>query len=461
MIKNKLVVIGGSDAGISASLRAKELSPDTEVTLILADRYPNFSICGLPFYLSGEVSDWKTLAHRTTDEIEKKGIQLFPDHRVTAIIPDRKNILATDAEGRSKTFSYDRLVIGTGGVSLVPNLPGIDLPGVFFLRWMADSFAFQEYLATRSPTSIVIVGAGYIGMEMADAMIRRGLSVSVVEFLPSVLTTFDPALGGIVRTELEQQGVQVFNGFAVERIESSGNRLSVRSVAADTITADMVLVAVGSRPETRLARSAGIETGIKSAICVNRRMETRILDIYAAGDCAETYHRLLGKNTYLPLGTTAHKQGRIAGENAVGGNREYPGTLGTQSVKIFNLVAARTGLKDDEALKEGFSPLSVDIETWDHKAYYPHAEKMRIRITGDQKTRKLLGAQIIGAYGTEVSKRIDTVAAAIHNGMTMESLNDLDLSYTPPLSSPWDPVQMAAQAWDRAIRLDNSSPEAK
>ncbi len=452
MITDKLVVIGGSDAGISASLRAKELSPDTEVTLILADRYPNFSICGLPFYLSGEVSDWKTLAHRTADEIKQKGIQLFPDHRVTAIIPDRKHILATDTEGRSKTFSYDRLVIGTGGVSLVPNLPGIDLPGVFFLRWMADSFAFQEYLTTRHPISIVIIGAGYIGMEMADAMTRRGLSVSVVEFLPSVLTTFDPALGGIVRAELEQQGVQVFNGFAVERIESAGNRLSVRSVATDTITADMVLVAVGSRPETGLARSAGIETGIKGAICVNRRMETNIPDIYAAGDCAETYHRLLGKNAYLPLGTTAHKQGRIAGENAVEGKREYAGTLGTQSVKIFNLVAARTGLKDDEALKEGFSPLSVDIETWDHKVYYPHAEKMKIRITGDQKTRKLLGAQIIGAYGTEISKRIDTVAAAIHNGMTMDSMNDLDLSYTPPLSSPWDPVQMAAQAWSQANR---------
>ncbi|MGV8057550.1 MAG: FAD-dependent oxidoreductase [Smithellaceae bacterium] len=449
MIKNNLVVIGGSDAGVSASLRAKELSTNTEVTMLLADRYPNFSICGLPFYLSGEVSDWNTLAHRTADEIEKKGIKLLPDHPVTAIIPDRKQILASDADGRSKTFSYDRLVIATGGLSLVPNLPGIDLPGVFFLRWMADSFAFQEFLTTRRPTSIVIIGAGYIGMEMADAMIRRGLSVFVVEFLPSVLTTFDPALGGIVRTELEKQGIKVFNGFAVERITSIENRLSVRSVAGDVITADMVLVAVGSRPESRLAQSAGIETGVKGAIRVNRRMETGIPDIYAAGDCAETYHRLLGKNTYLPLGTTAHKQGRIAGENAVGGNREYQGTLGTQSVKIFNLVAARTGLKDDEALKEGLSPLSVDIETWDHKVYYPHAEKMRTRITGDKKTGKLLGAQIIGAYGTEVSKRIDTVAAVIHNGMTMESLNDLDLSYTPPLSSPWDPIQMAAQAWNQ------------
>ena len=451
MSKDKIVVIGGSDAGISASLRAGELSGDSEVSLILADRYPNYSICGLPFYLSGEVPDWRTLAHRTATEIEEKGIQLFPGHRVTTIIADRKQIIATDAEGRSRTLPYDRLVIGTGGVSVVPNLPGVDLRGVFFLRWMADGFAFQEYLNLRQPTSIVIVGAGYIGMEMADAMTRRGLAVSVVEFLPSVLTTFDPALGSIVRMELERQGVRVFTGFAVERIESNKSQLSVRSTAADTITADMVLVAVGSRPETRLARTAGIETGVKGAICINHRMETNITDVYAAGDCAETRHRLLGKNTYLPLGTTAHKQGRIAGENAVGGNREYLGTLGTQSVKIFNLVAARTGLKDDEALKEGFSPLSADIETWDHKAYYPHAQKLRIRITGDRKTGKLLGAQIVGPYGASVSKRIDTVAVSIHNGMTVESLTDLDLSYTPPLSSPWDPVQMAAQTWSRML----------
>ncbi|MGO9013816.1 MAG: FAD-dependent oxidoreductase [Dissulfurispiraceae bacterium] len=451
MKTEKIVIIGGSDAGISAGLRVKELAPNTEVTMILADQYPNFSICGLPFYLSGEVPDWKALAHRTADEIEKEDIKVVTQHRVTSIISDRKQIVAADTIGRIKTFSYDKLVIGTGGISLIPNLPGIDLPGVFFLRSMADSFAFQEYLTARRPASIVIIGAGYIGMEMADAMKRRGLSVSVVEFAPSVLTTFDPALGSIVRTELEKNGVQVFNEFSVKQIESTGGSLSVCS-GTDAITADMVLVAVGIQPETRLAQSAGIKTGVKGAICVNQRMETSIADIYAAGDCVETYHRLLGKNTYLPLGTTSHKQGRIAGENSVGGNREYTGSLGTQSVKIFNLVAARTGLKDDEALKEGFSPLSVDIDTWDHKVYYPHAEKLRIRITGDNKTLKLLGMQIIGTYGTEVSKRIDTVAAAVHHGMTVEALNDLDLSYTPPLSSPWDPVQMAAQAWTRADR---------
>lgn len=451
MTTSQIVIVGGSDAGISAGLRVSELWGDTEVTMILADEYPNFSICGLPFYLSGEIADWKTLAHRTSEEIAKENIKIVTKQNVTAIVPDRKQIFATDATGHIKAFSYDTLVIGTGGRSVLPEFPGIDLPGVFSLRWMQDSFKFQEYLETRKPTSIVIIGAGYIGMEMADAMIRRRLSVTVVEYLPSVLTTFDQAFGDLVRTALENQGVEVFTGFSVDRIESTGGKLLVYSNTS-AIATDMVLVAIGSQPESRLAKAAGIATGVKGAICVNQRMETNIPNIYAAGDCSETYHRLSGKNTYLPLGTTAHKQGRVAGENAAGGNREYDGTLGTQSVKIFDLVAARTGFKDNEAIREGFSPFSVDVDVWDHKFYYPRAKILHMRITGDKETGKLLGMQIIGQYGTEVSKRIDTVATAIHHGMTVEALNDLDLSYTPPLSSPWDPVQMAAQAWIRTTR---------
>jgi NADPH-dependent 2,4-dienoyl-CoA reductase/sulfur reductase-like enzyme len=181
-------------------------------------------------------------------------------------------------------------------------------------------------------------------------------------------------------------------------------------------------------------------------------METNVPDIYAAGDCVETWHHLLGEHTYLPLGSTAHKQGRVAGENAVGGHREYAGSLGTQVVKVFDLVVARTGLRDTEASEAGFDPLTVEMETWDHKVYYPGAKKMRIRITGDRQTGRLLGTQIVGHRGTEVSKRIDTVATALFHDIEMEALNDLDLSYTPPLSSPWDPIQMAAQAWAKAWR---------
>ena len=207
----------------------------------------------------------------------------------------------------------------------------------------------------------------------------------------------------------------------------------------------MVLVAVGAIPNTGLGRSIGIETGAKGSLEVNRRMETNIPDVYAAGDCAETWHRITRKNTYMPLGTVAHKQGRIAGENALGRNAEFAGTLGTQSVKIFDKVVARTGLNEKEARDAGFTPVTADSEAWDHKAYYPQARELHIRVTADRETKKILGAQMIGAYGTEVSKRIDIFAAALFHSATIDDFTGYDLSYTPPLSSPWDPVQMAVQ----------------
>jgi NADPH-dependent 2,4-dienoyl-CoA reductase/sulfur reductase-like enzyme len=448
----RLVIIGGSDAGISAALRAREMDRSVEPTLVVADGYPNFSICGLPFYLSGEVSDWRSLAHRTKDEIEQAGIRLLLDHIATAIDADRKIVQIVDAEGRATELSYDRLVIGTGAESIKPNIKGMDLPGVFLLRWMKDSFAVHTFLAERSPQSALIVGGGYIGMEMADALSLRGLSVTVVEFAETVLTTVDQPLGEKVAEELERHGVNVATGVGIESIEANGKRLAVMGTKGFCANADLVLVAVGCRPSTTLAAGAGIQTGFKGAIKVNRRMQTNIPDIYAAGDCVETWHNLLQKYTYLPLGTTAHKQGRVAGENAVGGNREFAGSLGTQAVKIFDLVAARTGLRDIEAKEAGFDPFTDQFETWDHKAYYPGAKKIIIRITGDRATRRLLGAQIIGHRKSEVSKRVDIFAASLCSGMLVEDLNDLDLSYTPPLSSPWDPVQTAAQAWVRNLR---------
>ena len=211
----------------------------------------------------------------------------------------------------------------------------------------------------------------------------------------------------------------------------------------------MILVATGARPEAELARDAGILLGENGAIRVSPAMETNVPDIYAAGDCVETRHRLIKRPVYMPLGTTAHKQGRVAGENVVGGRAEFQGSLGTQVVKIFELVVARTGLRDQEAIGEGFEPLTVQSESWDHKVYYPGAKKVRIRITGDRGTHRLLGAQIVGSYGAEVAKRIDVFATALYQEMRVEDLNHLDLSYTPPLSSPWDPVQLAAQAWTK------------
>jgi NADPH-dependent 2,4-dienoyl-CoA reductase/sulfur reductase-like enzyme len=246
--------------------------------------------------------------------------------------------------------------------------------------------------------------------------------------------------------------VSVVAGTTVERIESAGERLRVNGTPDFVQTADMVLVAAGVQPVTSLAQAAGAALGERGAIQVNRRMETSLPDIYAAGDCGETWHALLEQATYLPLGTTAHKQGRIAGENAVGGQRQFAGSLGTQVVKVFELAIARTGLRDEEAAAVGYTPLTVTTTAPDHKPYYPGAHDIQVCVTGDRHTGQLLGAQVLGHWQASIAKRLDVFATALLHRMTVNHLNDLDLSYTPPLGSPWDAVQVAAQEWERAAR---------
>jgi NADPH-dependent 2,4-dienoyl-CoA reductase/sulfur reductase-like enzyme len=453
-----LLIIGGSDAGISAALRAREVNPAFGVTVVVADRYPNYSICGLPFWLSGEIADWRDLAHRKAGDIARQGINLLLEHTAQAIDPTDKAVTVTDDSGRSRQIAYDKLVIGTGAVPARPPIDGLDLPGVFFLHTMSDGFTLYDYLAAQTPASAVVVGAGYIGLEMADALTRRGIKVTVVEYLPSVLTTLNPALGLLVAEELQRHDVTVATGVAVETIDRRDRQLVVTGSGGFRAKVDLVLVSTGVRPEAGLAAAAGVETGRWGAIRVNQAMETLVVsgvepnvpDVYAAGDCVETYHCLLERCVYLPLGSTAHKQGRIAGENAAGGRAAFSGTLGTQAVKAFDLVAARTGLRDAGASEAGFDPLTVQVETWDHKIYYPGAHKLHVRVTGDRATGRLLGAQIVGHRTAEVAKRVDVFASALFNRMAVEQLNDVDLSYTPPLSSPWDPVQIAAQAWMKA-----------
>lgn len=442
----KFLIIGGSDAGIAAGLRAHELDPTCEITLVLADEYPNYSICGLPFFLSGETPDWHSLAHRT----EFPGIRLMPNHTAESIDPVRKSVTVRNGSGAQLELPYDKLLIGTGARPVQPDIEGFHLPGVFPLHTMEDSFSVHRFLEERQPKSAVIVGAGYIGLEMADALTHRGVHVTVASRTESVLATVDPSFGKRVEAELKSHGVEVSNRVEIRSIVQDGDRLVVAGTQDFLATTDLVLVAVGVRPNSELGSAAGIAVGAKGALSVNRRMETNVSDIYAAGDCIETWHRLLSRYTYMPLGTTAHKQGRTAAENAVGGHREFAGSLGTQVVKLFDVIAARTGLRDEEARRAGFDPFTVETTVWDHKAYYPGAHEVHLRVTGDLKTGQLLGAQMLGHKGSEVSKRVDVFASALFHGMSVEAVSDLDLSYTPPLSSPWDPVQMASQAWENA-----------
>jgi NADPH-dependent 2,4-dienoyl-CoA reductase/sulfur reductase-like enzyme len=461
-----VVMIGGSDAGISAALRARELDPGADVTVVVADAYPNFSICGIPYYLSGEVTHWQNLAHRSIADLEAAGMWLRLDTTARRIdVPGRK-LLITSPNGTEELLAYDRLIVGTGAVPVRPPIAGLDGPdalgaaeGVHLLHSMGDTFAVMRTLETAAPASAVIVGGGYIGLEMADALTVHGLAVTQMEQLEEVLPTVDPQLGAHVHAELARHGVEVLAGTTVRQIgratPGQAGRLQVQATAADgtavTRAADMVLVVVGVRPDTSLAAEAGATLGIKGAITVDTGMRTNLPDVFAAGDCVVTHHRLLGQ-TYLPLGTTAHKQGRVAGENALGGHRQFAGSLGTQVVKIFDQAAARTGLRDHEAQVAGFDPVTAGSGADDHKAYYPGSHRIAMRVTGDRNTGQLLGMQLFGHKNAEIAKRIDIAATAIFHHMTIDAISDLDLSYTPPLGSPWEAVQMGAQAWVRATQ---------
>jgi len=468
-----LVMIGGSDAGISAALRARELDPASDVTVVVADSYPNFSICGIPYYVSGEVTHWRNLAHRTSADLEATGMRLRLDTTARRIeVADRK-LQVSGPDGQDELIAYDKLIVGTGAVPVRPPINGLGGPdalgpadGVHLLHTMGDTFAVMQTLETTSPASAVIVGAGYVGLEMAEALTARGLRVTQIEQLPEVLATVDPELGGLVRAELAAHGIEIMTSTTVQRISRAdpgvGGRLRVtaRTSADQTVErlADVVLVVAGVRPDTDLAAAAGAALGARGAIHVDRGMRTGLPDILAAGDCVITHHRLLGE-TYLPLGTTAHKQGRVAGENALGGSRQFAGSLGTQVVKIFDHAAARTGLRDHEAVAAGFEPVTIQSGADDHKAYYPGSHRITMRVTGDRRTGQLLGLQLFGHRHAEIAKRVDIAATAIFNQMTIEAVSDLDLSYTPPLGSPWEAIQMGTQTWSREVPLPRGQDE--
>lgn len=452
----KLVVVGGSDAGISAALRARELDPTVDVTVVVADAYPNFSICGIPYYISGEVTHWRNLAHRTHADLEATGMELRLETFATDIDVAGRLLAVRNARGDTETIEYDELVVGTGATPRRPPISGLDdlgpEHGVHLLHSMGDTFALTESLERLQPRSALIVGAGYVGLEMAEGLTLRGIEVTQVEMLPEVLPTVDPDLGALVRAELIEHGVSVHTHTTVQRVTRTGPGLHVEGRDQEGFElawdVDLVLVVVGVQPDVDLLVRAGATTGAGGAVSVDTLMSTGLPHVWSAGDCVVTHHRLLGE-TFLPLGTTAHKQGRVAGENALGGQAMFAGSLGTQVVKVFDLVAARTGLREAEAAAAGFSPAVTTTAPDDHKAYYPGATPITIQVAGDAHTGRLLGAQLIGRKGAEISKRVDTYATALFHQMGVHEIADLDLSYTPPLGSPWDAVQMATQAWTR------------
>ena len=304
----RLLILGGSDAGTMAALQARALDPVAEVTMVVADRYPNFSVCGLPFYVSREVEDWQALAHRTTAEIAAHGIELLLDHVATLLDPRRKEVWVRDPAGHDQALPYDTAIIATGARPRTTGIAGMQLSGVYPLHTMEDGFRVRAHLDAGHVERAVIVGAGYIGLEMADAFVHRGVHVTLVSRPPTVMPSVDASLGELIHHELDRQGVDVLTGVDVSQIVAHDGGLEVRGTAGFSRRANVVLVGGGVEPNSDVAQAAGVATGIHGAIRVDRRMRTNVPDVLAAGDCVETWHRVLEKPTYLPLGTTAHKQ---------------------------------------------------------------------------------------------------------------------------------------------------------
>jgi NADPH-dependent 2,4-dienoyl-CoA reductase/sulfur reductase-like enzyme len=315
----QILIIGGSDAGVSAALRARELDATIQITMAVADAYPNYSICGLPYFLSGEVKDWHALAHRTRDEITSQGITLLLDHQATQVELTNPIVHQRSRAGTALQLPYDRLVIATGATPRRPTVDGLDQEGVFFLHSMESSFAFQRFLTSHRPRRVAIIGGGYIGLEMAEALTHSGLRVTLLQRGATVLSTVDASIGSRVRATLERHRVMVASSMPISAIERRGRRFRIHSGVTTLPEADAVLVATGVAPNTALGHDASLTLGAHGAIVVDERMATPSPGVYAAGDCVVTHHRLLPEPTYLPLGTTAHQQGRVAGENAAGG----------------------------------------------------------------------------------------------------------------------------------------------
>jgi NADPH-dependent 2,4-dienoyl-CoA reductase/sulfur reductase-like enzyme len=443
----RLVVVGGDAGGMAAAAQARRRRPDLEIVALEKGRWTSYSACGIPYLIGGDVDGLDDLVARSPQAFrDTLGIDVRTRHEVTALDLDARKVEVRD-HNHDRTFSlgFDLLHLGTGAVPLHPDLPGIDGDHIHGVQNLEDASRLLDGLATGDVRHVVVVGGGYIGLEMAEAFVRRGCAgVTVVEQGPEVMGTLDPDMGSLVAGAMRRFGIEVRTGVAVEAFEPG-----VVHTSAGDVEADLVVLGLGVVANTGLAVDAGITTGANGAIAVDTRQRTSAPGVWAAGDCCLSHHLVTRRPVHLPLGTVANKQGRVAGINMGGGYATFPGVVGTAVTKICSTEVSRTGLSEKEAAAAGLEWEAVRITSTTRAGYFPGAGEITVKMLAERGSGRLLGAQLVGEEGA--AKRIDVVATALTAGMTVAEMIDLDLSYAPPFSPVWDPVLVAARQAAKAV----------
>ena len=444
---DRLVVVGGDAGGMTAAAQARRRVPDRDALEIVAferGAYTSYSACGIPYLVGDVVTEAEKLVARSPSEHRERGIDVRTGHEVTAVDLDRRCVRVRDVDaGDEREQGFDHLVIATGATPVRPSIDGIDVSGVFGVQTLVDGIAVRQAVDQEQPERAVVVGGGYIGLELAEALVRRGLDVSLVEQRPQPMSTLDPDMGALVAAALRGVGVHVYLEEPVEGFESADGQVRAVVTGQRTLTADVVILGLGVRPSSELAEEAGVPVGETGGIVTDERMQAGAEGVWAAGDCVETWHRVSRRPVAIALGTHANKQGRVVGTNATGGSATFPGVIGTAVSKICEYEVARTGLTESEAADAGFDALAATIDSTTRAGYYPGAEPIRVKVVAERPTGRMLGAQIVGKEGA--AKRIDVCAAVIWNEMPVGEVASLDLSYAPPFSPVWDPVLVAAR----------------
>lgn len=442
----KIVILGGVAAGAKAAAKARRTLPDATIDLYTDDTHISYSSCGLPYYIEGNFEDYRLLLVVSPEEFEKKNVHIHLRNRAVKIIPEAKQVLIQDlTTQRTFLVEYDKLIIAIGARPVIPKIKNVNLPNIFTLRRIEDGIAIKE--KTLKSTHATIVGGGYIGIELLEALVKQNLKVTLVEYSPYIMTTFDEDMSKLIQEQLNSINNGRFEILTSEIVtEFSGDIDGVKSVKTGTgkeFNTDFVVLCTGATPNVEIAKDAGIDLGVTGAIKVNEKMETNIKDIYACGDCVEEHLVVSNTKIWLPLGSNANKEGRIAAINACGGDDKFFGVLGSSVTRCLNLTMAMTGLTEKKATALGYTPVSVTVTKNDKVGYMPNVNNITLKLTADYNTGKLIGAQAIGAG--DADKRINSLAAALLAGMTVSEFFNNDLTYAPPFSPTIDPLLNAAQ----------------